>query len=689
MEIQIHVYNSLSQLDSKEYKVFFEKAKAPFFFDWRFLLAAERAPLIKVRKVFYLVARKGDVLRAFLPLYLQKLSDVDPLKLLADSCGLKDDGEDLGLFSHVMHCYDSRLLLSEDDADLRAAMLDAAARLAKAEGARYFAILNVDDASLLQTAELQGLNIKYMVDRFYTCLDGRTEIKDIIETLPGKGRRELFLQLRRFEAYSGAEVKVLSPPFDQRLEQLAKLCHETTARKGTPQFFPTVALADFVRLCGDLARLFVVEIDDRLISGIISYQLDDTLCLWSAGMQYNQTTFSPYAVLVYSAYRYALDNGIRHIEFGRLNAKTKIRMGFHAKPMNAVFSRDLKSDVGCLDGAASFISRETIAYAQWYDKRVWNKRDFGRAPRALVLAEGDLHIVSAINFARNHGLKLCTKTGGHSYAGTFMQQDTLLIDLSKLDNLRVDPHECKVVAQPGVTSKQLSQSLYEYGLAFPTGHARNVTLGGFLLGGGLGINCNSWGGMSVFNVDALDLVTADGVCRHVNANCEPELYWAARGAGPQSFFVVTRFYLSCYKHPKTICSSSYTLTLDQVPTVMECLEQINPPSNIQIMLAIAANTSGDHNAMLNFLIYTDEKEESISLRKHLISQVGNTLEPVEEDRVIGFEDIYKQSDEMLTCSRYRTDNVLTDRVRESLSVLYRHIALPHSIKTVTLIVWRG
>ncbi|MBC2655835.1 GNAT family N-acetyltransferase [Pseudomonas sp. MSSRFD41] len=690
MVIKVEVLSSFEELDVDEYCSFVGACSAPFFYDLRFIRAAERSPLIGFKKVFYLLARVDGDLVGFLPAYLQRLSDVDPLGVLSKNCGLNNDGDDLGLFSHVMHCYDSRLLSCREDTTVHAAILSAYEDLAVKHGARYFAILNVDEEPLLKVAKEYGLNVLYMVDRYYKNLEDYFDLNSVVKSFPQKGRNELRRQLRKFEADQRAEIKILMSPFDHRLEKLAELCHSTTARRGTPQFFPTHALADFVRVCDGLARLFIIEREGNLISGMICYELDDTLCLWSAGMEYHHTEFSPYTILVYSAYRYAFENGIRYIEFGRLNEKTKTRLGFYAKPMQALVSRDLKDlrqQVPIVE--RKYLEGSTPQYSQWYASRVWNGRDFRRMPSMVVCVKNESEVVEAINYARKNNLKVTVKTGGHSYAGSFLHNNTLLIDLANLNELEVDFENHRVTAQPGVTSQQLNEVLAEYDLAFPTGHARNVMLGGFLLGGGLGINCSQWGGMSTFNVEALEVITSDGQIRYVDNCNSPDLFWAARGAGPESFFIVTRFYLKCWKRPSVITSSVYSLSLEQVPVLLAGLEKASPQKNIQIMLAVGPKPEGGHEGLLSIIIFSNSRGDALDLRASLVSRLGRALKVVEEDQSVDFENFYKQSDDMLVSRRYRTDNILTDRGEEAFKILARNLELPHSRATVPLIIWRG
>jgi predicted N-acyltransferase len=340
MEITIDIYTSINQLSEKEYYQFHSNRNGSLFYDWRFLLAAEQSPLLAVKKTYYLVAREHGQLLAFLPLYLQDLHVVDPFQILAKNAGLCDQGDDLGLFSHIMHCFDSTLPSRQATPALLDAVMSRLRELAMAEGASYFGLLNVHDPFLLQHAESLGLKVNFMLDRWYAELTEYRDFDHFIQKLPGDGRNEMRRQIRKFEA-SEASLSILAPPFDERLEQLTALCQETTARHGTPHYFPAAALARFSRLCGDLIRLNLIEQNGELIAGMVCFQQQDTLYLWSAGMRYDQVDFSPYTLAFTNAYRYAFANRLKRLEVGRLNAKIKTRLGCQPERLYTITSERL------------------------------------------------------------------------------------------------------------------------------------------------------------------------------------------------------------------------------------------------------------------------------------------------------------------------------------------------------------
>lgn len=340
-------------------------------------------------------------------------------------------------------------------------------------------------------------------------------------------------------------------------------------------------------------------------------------------------------------------------------------------------------------------SRHHPQYAGWHKDATWNGRSFARYPDCIVRVDCEADVVRTIEFARTHRLPIGVRGGGHSYSGCFLREGGILLDLSGLRDIRVDTATRQAIVQPGVTSRELSEHLARHDLAFPTGHGSDVAISGFLLGGGLGINCAAWGGMSVFNIKALDVVTADGRVRHISADSEPDLFWAARGGGPALFFAVIRFHLACQSLPRAITSSMYRAPFHQLPSLLTAIERIQPPAPLQVMLAVIPGKDGaaadyGRDVLLNTIAFADDARQAKSLHRGLVSCLsGERLTTIAEDEPSGFESIYKQSDAMLVSKRYRTDNILTDNARDAIAILARHLPQQPSSATVPLIVWRG
>ncbi len=172
---------------------------------------------------------------------------------------------------------------------------------------------------------------------------------------------------------------------------------------------------------------------------------------------------------------------------------------------------------------------------------------------------------ATVRFAAAHGLKVSPRGSGHNWSGVALQ-DGIVLDLSALDDVVIDAAARIADVGPALNNRTLARMLGEHGLAFPLGHCGSVSISGYLLGGGLGWNSERWG-LGCHNVIGLDVVTADGELRRVSADENPEIYWAARGAGPAFFGVVTRYRLALHPLPRAITTSIWTYPIDRVAEV--------------------------------------------------------------------------------------------------------------------------
>jgi FAD/FMN-containing dehydrogenase len=192
---------------------------------------------------------------------------------------------------------------------------------------------------------------------------------------------------------------------------------------------------------------------------------------------------------------------------------------------------------------------------------VWNARKPDRYPDAILLARCDEDVVAGVRWATGDGLKVSVRSGGHSWVGNGVRDGGLLIDLSLLRGIEVDPAARVVRVRPAMRGPEINQALAAHGLYFPTGHAPTVGIGGFMLGGGYGWNSRTWG-PACLSIRAIDVVLASGELVHADDTNHPDLLWAARGSGPGFFGVVTRFELDAYPCHRRILRTTLTFPMD-------------------------------------------------------------------------------------------------------------------------------
>ena len=171
-------------------------------------------------------------------------------------------------------------------------------------------------------------------------------------------------------------------------------------------------------------------------------------------------------------------------------------------------------------------------------RRVFNAM-IDRRPAAIVRCAGAADVVAAVNYARDHELPLSVKGGGHSVAGTAVCEGGIMIDLSLMKGLRVDPAASVAMAGPGLTLGEFDAGTQAHGLATTTGVVSMTGLAGLTLGGGIGW-LNGRYGLACDNLIEADVVTADGRLVTANEAEHDGLFWALRGGGG-NFGIVTSF----------------------------------------------------------------------------------------------------------------------------------------------------
>jgi FAD/FMN-containing dehydrogenase len=171
-------------------------------------------------------------------------------------------------------------------------------------------------------------------------------------------------------------------------------------------------------------------------------------------------------------------------------------------------------------------------------RRIWNAM-IDRRPAVIARCATTADVVRGVNFARDNGLLLAVRGGGHNIAGNAMCDDGIVIDLSRMKAAQVDPVRRLATIEGGATLADLDAATQAHGLATPTGINSTTGIAGLTLGGGFGWLSRKFG-MTVDNLESAEVVTAAGELLRASATEHPDLFWALRG-GSGNFGVVTRF----------------------------------------------------------------------------------------------------------------------------------------------------
>ena len=171
-------------------------------------------------------------------------------------------------------------------------------------------------------------------------------------------------------------------------------------------------------------------------------------------------------------------------------------------------------------------------------RQIWNAM-IDRKPAVIARAKSVADVVAAIKLARRNGLTVSIRGGGHNIAGNAVCDGGLMIDLSLMKGVKVDTKARTAVIEPGCTLADFDAAAQTHGLATPLGINSTTGVAGLTLGGGFGWLSRKYG-MTVDNLLAVDMVTADGNRVRTSANENPDLFWAVRGGGG-NFGIVTSF----------------------------------------------------------------------------------------------------------------------------------------------------
>ena len=170
---------------------------------------------------------------------------------------------------------------------------------------------------------------------------------------------------------------------------------------------------------------------------------------------------------------------------------------------------------------------------------------------AVIIKVADANDVSrVVNLARESGLELAIRSGGHSTAGHSVSEGGIVLDLSNMKDLQIDPEARTAWAETGLTAGEFTTAAAAHGLAVGFGDTGSVGIGGLTLGGGVGYLVRKYG-LTIDSLLAAEVVTADGQIRHVDEQTHPDLFWAIRGGGG-NFGVATRFKFRLQEVPNVV-----------------------------------------------------------------------------------------------------------------------------------------
>lgn len=217
-------------------------------------------------------------------------------------------------------------------------------------------------------------------------------------------------------------------------------------------------------------------------------------------------------------------------------------------------------------------------------RSVWNGM-IDRHPAAIAQCLGVADVIECVNFARDRGLPLCVKGGGHNIAGLAVADGGLVVDLSLMRGVWVDPEERSAKAQAGCLLKDVDRETQLHGLATVLGFVSNTGIAGLTLGGGFGYLTRRQG-WTCDNLNSIDVVTADGELVRASDSENPELFWALRGGGG-NFGVAVGFDYQLHPVGPEIMAGAIAWRAEDAPGVLAMYRQIQKEASRDLAIIAA------------------------------------------------------------------------------------------------------
>jgi FAD/FMN-containing dehydrogenase len=332
-------------------------------------------------------------------------------------------------------------------------------------------------------------------------------------------------------------------------------------------------------------------------------------------------------------------------------------------------------------------------YEPYRQAASFNARKPNRFPKAIVLAEGEADVVAAVRLAKERGWQVTARSGGHSWSASHTRDNSVQINLSRMKQVDIDPKTRIARVSPSIYGNVLNKQLREeFSLFTPSAHGVNVGMGGFVMCGGHGWNSRVFG-LGCVNLEALDVVTADGDLIHASEKENGDFYWAARGSGPAFFGVATRYYMRLHPKPPVMKSSGYIYAMSELEPVITWMRGALPsmPRYLEVVtIANALDGTTTFSLIGNCLGDTEQQVvDALAILQTCPVADKAIRKWVNKDIVVPY-DVEPETDSNPTGARYAVDNIWTnasaDQMLPRLRELFSSFPTP---KSYAFIHWWG
>jgi FAD/FMN-containing dehydrogenase len=269
-------------------------------------------------------------------------------------------------------------------------------------------------------------------------------------------------------------------------------------------------------------------------------------------------------------------------------------------------------------------------------RTVWNAM-IDRRPALIARCAGTDDVVAAVNFAREQGLLVSVRGGGHNVAGNAVCDDGLMIDLSPMKDIVVDPEARTVRAGGGVLWGEFDAATQAHGLATTGGTVADTGIAGLTLGGGIGYLMRRFG-LASDNLISVEIVTADGQVRTASATEQPDLFWALRGGGG-NFGVVTNLEYRLHEVGPTVLGGVIIHPFERAREVFQFFREFAPQQPDEFMAFVGLLTGEDGKPAVALIVcwsgHLDEGERVLAPLRNFGLPAADLVAPIPYTAVQG------------------------------------------------------
>ncbi|CAH1905346.1 FAD-binding oxidoreductase [Candidatus Nitrotoga sp. HW29] len=327
------------------------------------------------------------------------------------------------------------------------------------------------------------------------------------------------------------------------------------------------------------------------------------------------------------------------------------------------------------------IARANKAYLDWFWAMSWYRVKPIRYPSIIAQPKDKDDLALLLAYAKKVNKPVTFRSSGHNISSAFLQDDVITVDMSQFTELKIDVKNKIAWAGPGLLSEHLNKAAYDHGLAFPSAHTGFVTIGGFLLGGGLGWNMPARG-LGSASIISAEVMLANGKVLTISKHENEDLFWAMRGAGSGFFAGVLRYKLQLYDTP-SIVKNVYAFPLEKIENASQEILRLLPESNYRTELTCVMGnfppSGGDKDGWYWTVIFISFGD-SIAAAKKAAAVFKNSKLPelsvmrVDHDEVLDYMQLYEQLSTD-SYAQYRTAEmaIFTDKPTEVIKIVGKHI----------------